>query len=86
MPQNIQKWLTMLVQVTNTTFTIACSVGGFTFLGQKIDEKLHLPGLGGSLFTILGFIIGVLGAGASLKHFFVYLRKRDEEKKKDRAV
>ncbi len=86
MPQNLQKWFIMLVQVTNTTFTIVCSIGVFTFLGQKIDEKLLLPVLGGSLFTVCGFIIGVLGAAASLRHFFRFLQKRDEEKKKNRAA
>ena len=84
MPQNIQKWIVMMVQVTNTTLTIVCSIGVFTWLGQKMDEKVHLPVLGGSLFTIFGFIIGVLGAGAALRRFFVYLRERDQEEKNDK--
>ena len=84
MPQNIHKWFVMLVEVTNTTLTIALSVGIFTWLGQKIDEKLHLPVFGGSLFTVVGFIIGVAGAGAALKHFFRYLREWDKEEKKEK--
>lgn len=81
MPQNFQKWIVMMVQVTNTTLTIVCSIAVFTWLGQKLDEKFHLPVLGGSLFTILGFIIGVLGAGASLRRFFAFLSSRDEQEK-----
>jgi len=83
MPQNIEKWLVMMVHVTNTTLTIALSVGVFTWLGQKLDEKFNLPVLGGSLFTVLGFIIGVVGAGAALKSFFAYLKERDKEEKKN---
>ncbi len=84
MPQKIQKWLIMLTQVTNTTLTIALSVWVFTWLGQKLDEKLHLPVFGGSLFTVVGFIIGVGGAGAALKHFFAYLREWDEKEKRNK--
>ncbi len=81
MPENIQKWIVMLVQVTNTTLTIVLSIGIFTWLGQKLDEKFAVSLLGGSLFTILGFIIGMLGAGAALRRFFVYLTQRDQEEK-----
>ena len=83
MPENIQKWIVMMVQVTNTTLTIALSIWFFTWMGQKLDQKLNLPVLGGSLFTILGFIIGVLGAGASLRRFFIFLGERDAQNKKN---
>jgi len=86
MPGNIQKWFVMMIHVTNTTLTIVCSIGVFTWLGQKLDENLQMTVLGGSLFTVLGFIIGVAGAAAALRSFFVYLNQRDQEEKKKKLM